>query len=187
MLFRSINRRRQKKKWTLFRFEQTTLDPLNTLDKIMCFPGTHIIKIFPEHLHFETLEKILKEFSPHILILRRNHLDRYVSLKKANASGVWHKSNSSDVHIEIKEAELMHYLNKYNAWYADIKKATVGLPVLDIEFKQLHDPNMVSKIQEFVSINGAGLDTLPKAPTTTKMDKSSKIQEDFLKIGRAHV
>ena len=182
-----INRRRQKKKWTLFRFEQTSLDPMKTLEKIMYFPGTHIIKIFPEHLHIETLEKILKEFKPHVVILRRNHLDRYVSLKKANSTGIWHKSDSSDVQIEIKEPELMHYLNKYNTWYADIKKLIIGLPVYDIEFGQLHDPNTTRKIQEFVSINNHGLDTLPKVPTTKKMDKSSKIQDDFLaSVGKKH-
>ena len=89
-----LNTRKQKRRWVHYRFEQTTLNPIKTLQKILLFPGTHTIKIFPEHLHLETLEKIISEFKPHIVFLRRNHLDRYVSLKKANASGKWHQDNS---------------------------------------------------------------------------------------------
>ncbi|MFM8446738.1 MAG: sulfotransferase domain-containing protein, partial [Candidatus Nanopelagicaceae bacterium] len=75
-----LNTRRQKRHWQHYRFEQTTLDPFNTIERMMAFPGTHIIKIFPEHLHLETLKSLIKENHPHILILRRNHLDRYISL-----------------------------------------------------------------------------------------------------------
>ena len=57
-----------------------------------------------------------------------------------------------------------------------------GCQILDIEFKQLHDTATTSKIQEFVSVEGVGLDSLPKTPTTTKMDKSSKIQDDYLAL-----
>jgi hypothetical protein len=53
---------------------------------------------------------------------------------------------------------------------------------MDIEFGQLHDPATTQSIQEFVAVNNHGLDSLPKAPTTTKMDKSSKIQDDYLAL-----
>ncbi len=175
-----LNTRRQKRNWTHYRFEQTTLDPFKTIEKIMAFPGTHTIKIFPEHLQLETLKKVISTFHPHILILRRNHLDRYVSLKKANASGKWHKVNSSDVQIEINDAELQNYVKNYINWYTEVKNASTGCQIMDIEFNQLQDPNITSQIQKFVSLNGAGLDSLPKVPTTTKMDKSSKIQDDYL-------
>jgi hypothetical protein len=182
-----VNTKAQKRKWTLFKFEKTSLDPIKVLEKMMAFPGTHIIKIFPEHLHFETLLNIIEQFDPSILILRRNHLDRYVSLKKANATGVWHKSDSSDVQIEIDERELVHYQNKYDDWYANIKKAIVSRKVMDIGFEKLHDQETINLIQQFVSFDGAGLDSLPKAPTTKKMDKSSKIQDEFLaSVGKKH-
>lgn len=175
-----LNTRRQRRNWTHYRFEQTSLDVFKTIEKILAFPGTHIIKIFPEHLHLNTLEKVLSTYKPHVIILRRNHLDRYVSLKKANATGVWHQANSSNVQIEIIESELDRYVNKYDDWYKKVKSAAAQSSILDIEFKQLHDANTTRKIQEFVSIDFLGLDSLPKAPTTTKMDKSSKLQEDFL-------
>ena len=179
-----LNTKRQKKHWMHYRFESTTLDPIKTIEKMLAFPGTHTLKIFPEHLKLETLQKVITTFQPHILILRRNHLDRYVSLKKANASGKWHKVNSSDVQIEINDAELQKYVRDYIDWYTQVKRtAQAGnCQILDIEFKQLHDTATTSKIQEFVSLDGVGLDSLPKAPTTTKMDKSSKIQDDYLAL-----
>ena len=175
-----LNTKRQKRNWTHYRFEQTSLNVFKTLDAISAFPGTHIIKIFPEHLHFETLEKVLKKYNPHVLILRRNHLDRYVSLKKANASGKWHKVNSSDVEIKINEDELNRYVSNYKDWYRKVKSAAIDCPIMDIGFAKLHDAATVSKIQEFVSVDKNKLDSLPKAPTTTKMDKSNKIQDEFL-------
>ena len=179
-----LNTRRQKRNWMHYRFEKTSLDPIKTVEKILAFPGTHTIKIFPEHLHFEVLENLVETHKPHVVILRRNHLDRYVSLKKANATGKWHEVNSSEVEIEIRDAELQSYITKYEAWYSDIKKLVSKnhCSHLDIDFKQLQDPAITRKIQEFVSVDGKGLDQLPQQPTTTKMDKSSKLQDDFLKL-----
>ena len=179
-----LNTRRQKKHWMHYRFESTTLDPLKTIDKMLAFPGTHTLKIFPEHLKIETLQKIITTFQPHILILRRNHLDRYISLKKANASGNWHAVDSSNTHIEIVEHELTKYISNYVDWYSTLKKLAVSnkCQIMDIDFVQLRDSETTTKIQEFVSIDGVGLDLLPKAPTTTKMDKSSKIQDDYLAL-----
>lgn len=179
-----LNTRRQKKHWMHYRFESTTLDPLKTIDKMLVFPGTHTLKIFPEHLKIETLQKIISTFQPHILILRRNHLDRYISLKKANVSGKWHAVDSSNTHIEIVEHELTKYIANYVDWYSTLKKSAVSnkCQIMDIDFAQLRDTETTTKIQEFVSIDGVGLDSLPKAPTTTKMDKSSKIQDDYLAL-----
>jgi hypothetical protein len=179
-----LNTKRQKREWTHFRFEKTTLDPIKTIEKMLAFPGTHIIKIFPEHLKLETLQKLIVSFNPHILILRRNHLDRYVSLIKANKSGLWHAVDSSNFQIEIDDLELNKYISKYEDWYSAVKKSASAnsCQIMDIEFKQLQDPNITTQVQKFVSLDGRGLDSLPKTPTTTKMDKSSKIQDDYLAV-----
>ena len=184
-----LNTRRQKRQWQHYRFEQTSLDVFNTLEKMLSFPGAHTIKIFPEHLYLESLEQVIAKFQPHILILRRNHLDRYVSLKKANASGKWHAVNSSDVQIEINESELNKYVSTYIDWYEKVKTTAIknNCQIMDIEFKQLHDADVTTQIQKFVSFDGTGIDQLPKAPTTTKMDKSSKIQDEYLaKVNKRH-
>ena len=183
-----LNTRRQKRNWVHYRFEKTTLNPVKTIEKILLFPGTHTIKIFPEHLHPETLKKIIQKFKPHVIFLRRNHLDRYVSLKKANASGKWHKVDSSDLEIEVNASELDKYINEYIKFYTDVKKVALSAncEILDLEFKELNDPHRVEEIQEFVAIYGnKGLDTLPKQPTTTKMDKTSISQDKFLtRVGK---
>ena len=184
-----LNTRRQRSKWQHHRFEQTSLNVFNTLEKMQAFPGAHIIKIFPEHLHLESLQNVIAKFQPHILILRRNHLDRYVSLKKANASGKWHAVNSSGVQIEISESELNKYVSNYKDWYEKVKTTAVknNCQIMDIEFKQLNDADVTTQIQRFVSVDGAGIDQLPKAPTTTKMDKNSKIQDEYLaKANKKH-
>jgi hypothetical protein len=175
-----INSRAQKRKWTLYRFEKTSLDVFKTIDATLTFTGTHIFKLFPEHLKFETLEEIIRKYQPRVIYLRRNHLDRYVSLKKANASGNWHKSNSTDVQIEINDDELMHYKNKYDDWYKKMKAVTSNCQVLDINFAELHNESTTRRIQEFILGNTEGLTALPKEPTTTKMDKSSKLQDEYL-------
>lgn len=179
-----LNTRRQRKHWMHYRFEQTTLNPLKTIEKILLFSGTHTLKIFPEHLKLETLKLIIEKFQPNILILRRNHLDRYVSLKKANASGKWHKVNSSDVEVEVNDDELQNYIKNYIDWYFQVKNCAIesNCQILDIEFDQLQDPEITTQIQEFVSITKDGLDSLPKVPTTTKMDKGSKVQDDYLAL-----
>lgn len=183
-----INTRRQKRHWVHYRFEKTTLNPIKTIEKILLFPGTHTIKIFPEHLHLETLEKIIQKFRPHIIFLRRNHLDRYVSLKKANASGKWHKVDSSSLEIEVNASELDKYIQDYKKFYNSVKTFALAskCEILDLEFKELNNQQKVEEVQKFVAIYGnKGLDTLPKQPTTTKMDKASISQDKFLaKVGK---
>lgn len=183
-----INTRRQKRHWVHYRFEKTTLNPIKTIEKILLFPGTHTIKIFPEHLHLKTLEKIIQKFQPHIIFLRRNHLDRYVSLKKANASGKWHKVDSSSLEIEVNASELDKYIQDYKKFYNSIKTFALAskCEILDLEFKELNNQQKVEEVQKFVAIYGnKGLDTLPKQPTTTKMDKASISQDKFLaKVGK---
>lgn len=183
-----LNTRRQKRKWIHFRFEKTSLDPVVTLHKMLNFTGTHIIKIFPEHLKVETLENLIKEFKPHIIFLRRNHLDRYVSLKKAYTSGKWHKVDSSSFDIEVNESELAKYIVNYDNFYRDVLSAAKsnGCQILDLDFRDLHDPEKILEIQSFVSLSGGSVvDTLPKHPTTTKMDKTSSSQEKFLnRVGK---
>ena len=178
-----LNTRKQKRKWIHYRFEKTSLNPEKTIENILKFPGTHTIKIFPEHLNQETLAKLISTFKPNIIFLRRNHLDRYVSLKKANASGKWHNVDSSDLVIDINDVELSKYMENYLIFYKDLKKLATasGCAILDLEFKDLHNPEKVAEIQKFVILNeNIGLENLPKHPTTTKMDKASISQDKFL-------
>ena len=186
----SRNLHKQRKAWQYFRFEKTSLDAHRTLAAIEKLPGVHVIKIFPQHLSDPLLQSLITEFKPHMIFLRRNHLDRFVSHKKANASGNWHTTSSSDLVIDLDPQEFQKFISNYTKFYLDYfhfaKKQ--GCSLLDVEFGDLHNPDMVRKIQKFAQFDDfADWDKLTLAPTTVKQDRSSKVQEDFLiKTGKTH-
>jgi len=154
----SLNLRKQRKAWKYFKFETTSLDAHRTMAAIQSLSGIHIIKIFPQHLSDPVLQSIIAEFKPHIIFLRRNHLDRFVSHKKANASGKWHTASTSDLVIDLDPREFETFIANYTR-----------------------------QIQKFAQFDDfTDWDKLTLAPTTVKQDRSSKVQEDFLvKTGKS--
>lgn len=185
----SLNLSQQRKSWKYMKFEKTSLDAHRTLRAIKNIPGVHIIKIFPQHLSDPLLQSIIAEFKPHIIFLRRNHLDRFVSHKKANASGNWHTTSSSDLVINLDPLEFEKFISNYTKFYTDyfhFAKAQ-NCPVLDVDFADLHNPEKVREIQKFAQFDGfSDWEKLTLAPTTVKQDRSSKVQEDFLaKTGKS--
>lgn len=186
----SRNLRQQRKAWKYLKFETTSLDAHRTLSAIENLPGVHIIKIFPQHLSDPLLQSLIAEFKPHIIFLRRNHLDRFVSHKKANASGNWHTTGSSDLVIDLDPRELDKFILNFEKFYTDYihfaKKQ--GCPILDIDFADLQNPEKVRQIQKFAQFDDfTDWDELTLAPTTVKQDRSSNVQDEFLKsIGKTH-
>jgi hypothetical protein len=184
----SLNLRKQRKSWKYYKFETTSLDAHRTMAAIQSLPGIHIIKIFPQHLSDPILQSIIAEFKPHIIFLRRNHLDRFVSHKKANASGKWHTTSTSDLVINLDRREFETFITNYTKFYTDYlhfaKKQ--DCPILDVDFVDLQNPEKVREIQKFAQFDDfSDWDQLTLAPTTVKQDKSSKVQEDFLlQIGK---
>jgi hypothetical protein len=186
----SINLRQQRKSWKYYKFETTSLDAHRTLSAIKNLPGIHIIKIFPQHLSDPLLQSVIAEFKPHIIFLRRNHLDRFVSHKKANASGKWHTAGTSDLVIDLDLGEFETFISNYTKFYTDyyhFAKAQ-GCAILDVNFADLHNPEKVREIQKFAQFEDfKDWDKLTLAPTTVKQDRSSKVQEDFLeKTGKSY-
>jgi hypothetical protein len=185
-----INFRGQRRKWKYLRFEKTSLDAFRTLGSISKLPGIHVIKIFPQHFTDPLLQSLIAEFKPHIIFLRRNHLDRFVSHKKANATGNWHTSSTSDVEIDLNPKEFDRFIKNYSQFYEDTlwcAKAS-GCAILDLDFKDLHNPEKVRLMQQFAQFDGfSDWDKLVLAPTTRKQDSSNKVQEQFLaKTGKTY-
>ena len=112
-----LNLKKQRSHWKYMRFGETTLNPRKTIKAMSKIPGTHIIKIFPQHLTNKELDQLLYEFKPDVIMWRRNHLDRYVSHRKANATGIWHKTPTSDVEIEIDQNQLDAFISDYTDFY----------------------------------------------------------------------
>jgi hypothetical protein len=178
-----INFRGQRKKWQYLRFEKTSLDASRTLRSISKLPGVHVIKIFPQHFSDPLLQSLIAEFKPHIIFLRRNHLDRFVSHKKANATGNWHTSSTSDVEIELNPTEFDRFIKNYSKFYEDTLRfaKAQGCKILDLDFKDLHNPEKVRQMQQFAQFDGfSDWEKLVLAPTTRKQDSSNKVQEEFL-------
>ena len=186
----SLNLKAQRKSWKYLKFETTSLDAHRTMSAIQSLPGIHIIKIFPQHLTDPVLQSIISEFKPHIIFLRRNHLDRFVSHKKANASGKWHTASTSDLVIDLDPQEFDKFIANYTKFYNDYYHfaRSHGCSILDVNFADLHNPEKVREIQKFAQFDGfSDWDKLTLAPTTVKQDRSSTVQDDFLaKIGKDH-
>lgn len=186
----SLNLAQQRKSWMYYKFETTSLDAHRTIKAIKKLPGIHIIKVFPQHLSDPLLQSIIEEFKPHIIFLRRNHLDRFVSHKKANASGKWHTASTSDLVIDLDVQEFETFIANYTKFYTDYYQfaKAQGCEILDVDFADLHNPEKVREIQAFAQFEDfKDWDKLTLAPTTVKQDRSSKVQEDFLeKTGKSY-
>jgi hypothetical protein len=185
-----FNSQGQRLRWQYLRFEKTTLDAARTLRAISKLPGVHVIKIFPQHLTDPVLQSVISEFKPHMIFLRRNHLDRFVSHKKANATGNWHTSSTSEVEIELDPAEFDRFLENYSKFYKDYLHFAnnQGCAILDLDFVDLQNPEKVRQMQKFAQFDGFNdWGKLVLSPTTRKQDSSSKVQEEFLaKGGKTH-
>ena len=185
-----INFRGQRRKWKYLRFEKTSLNAQKTLRSITKLPGVHVIKIFPQHFTDPLLQSLIAEFKPHIIFLRRNHLDRFVSHKKANATGNWHTSSTSDVEIDLNPTEFDRFIKNYSQFYEDTLRCAKasGCAILDLDFKDLHNPEKVRQMQQFAQFDGfSDWDKLVVAPTTRKQDSSNTVQEQFLaKTGKTY-
>lgn len=178
-----VNFYEQKKAWKYYRFEAAKLNPMRVISNTLEVPGIHIFKIFPYHLHDETLAKIIAKYKPHIIFIRRNHLDRYVSHMKAHESGVWHGKDSSDLSIEVDEKKLQGYMKFYKKFYAkNFKVAKVaGCEILDLDYANLFEPEVTRSIIRFIDWEDSVYsDSIELTPRTLKQDAKQESQLQYL-------
>ncbi|HUW78923.1 MAG TPA: sulfotransferase domain-containing protein [Candidatus Nanopelagicaceae bacterium] len=180
-----FNSRRQRKSWRNYRFETSSLDPQKAIRSMLKIPGIHIVKIFPTHLHDATLQKLILEFKPQIIFLRRNHLDRLVSHRKANLSGNWHTVTSDHLTVDISVRELDQYIGRFTEFYRNYLEFSTksGCEVLDLDFERMLDESQILKIYKFAT--WAGFDDysrLISSPKTVKQDSSDVSQQRFLAL-----
>lgn len=185
-----LNFKTQRQKWRTYRFEASTLKAAKTVRAIKKIHGIHIIKIFPTHLSDPVLESIIAEHKPHIIFLRRNHLDRFVSHKKANKTGKWHTASTEDVEIDIDETELSRFIDEYEKFYRRyfLFAKAHGCAVLDIDYETLQDSKVIESIQHFSAWEGfTDFNKLAKIPTTAKQDSSRTVQDKYLSSSRKKI
>lgn len=173
----------QKKAWKYYRFEAARLNPTRVIRSTLKTPGIHIFKIFPYHLHDETLAKIITDFKPQIVFIRRNHLDRYVSHMKAHASGVWHGKDSSDVVIDVNEKKLQGYMKVNGRFYAENLQIALaaGCEVLDVDYERLFEPEVMRSVIRFIDWDDSIYpDSIALTPRTLKQDAKQESQIRYL-------
>jgi LPS sulfotransferase NodH len=179
-----LNFHKQKKSWKYYRFEETSLNPVKTIDSLMQVPGIHILKVFPNHLYDESLQKVIAKFKPHIVFLRRNHLDRMVSHRKANKSGTWHGVSTDDQTVDIDPADLNEHIEKFTKFYSDFKKfaSSQGCQILDINYENMFEPKVTKSVLEFMDWDGSkDIESLNIAPKTLKQDTKHLSQDNYIK------
>ncbi len=178
-----LNFKTQRQKWLKYRFESSTLSATKTMRAMKKIHGIHIIKVFPTHLSDPVLESIIAEHKPHIIFLRRNHLDRFVSHKKANKTGKWHTASTEGVEIDIDETELSKFIDEYEKFYNRYVHfaKTHECAVLDVDYDMLQDTKTIEAIQHFSAWEGfTDFNKLAKIPTTAKQDSSRIVQDKYL-------
>jgi LPS sulfotransferase NodH len=172
----------QKRKWRYYQFEHLKLNPDKALSALAKVPGTHVFKIFPFHIYDQSLEAAIKKYKPDILFLRRNHLDRLVSHKKAMATGVWHGVSTASVEVEIDEKQLNKYMADYQNFYQKMKLCadSISAKVLDVEYETLFNPGNIEMVMEFILADPKKVANLNVKPRTLKQDASDASQQTFL-------
>jgi len=173
----------EKRKWCHpHRFEKLKLDPTKALASLMKIPGTHVIKIFPTHLYNQTLEQLIKKFKPEIVFIRRNHLDRLISHKKAQATGVWHGVETDLLEVQIDEKELNECVQGHEQFYREVVQIArkASSEFLDVEYENLFSPNEMEKVLSFILKKPENVSKMSYKPRTIKQDSTRASQQTFL-------
>jgi hypothetical protein len=173
----------QKKSWKPYLFERLNLSPDKVLSSLVNVPGIHVFKIFPTHLYDQTLESIIEKFKPNILFLRRNHLDRLVSHKKAISIGIWHGVRTDSIEIGIEKKELIDFITGYENFYRKMKYFAVSnsLKIMDVEYENLFETPQISKVLNFILDDSEKVKKLNIKPSILKQDSTGASQQAFLR------
>lgn len=125
-----------------FAFEDNGVDVARVFHCMTKTPGIHVVKIFPRHIRWSTLEKVLEDYRPYVIFIRRNHYERFVSLQRAKTSGKWARQEYGDQQVEISVNELDEFQKTTEEWYARAKAATcrIGLEFDDLSYRDLLNP-----------------------------------------------
>lgn len=173
----------KKKEGTIpYKFEMSGLDPEKVLRSLQKSPGIHIFKIMSYHFPPERLEKLIEEFRPKVLFLRRNHLDRYISTKKAQATGKWHGFNTDDDVIEVDEKSFAHAVETCTTFYGSIRGSCLSSNVdwLDLDYSEVFAQSSLQEILKFTGTQFSQND-LNALITTKRQDSKHLSREAFLR------
>ena len=163
-----------------FALEEVGIDCNRVFRAMSDTAGVHVVKIFPRHVTWDTLEKVLEEIRPHVIFIRRNHRERALSLERAKASGKWARQAYGEQEVEITESNLKDFQSTTENWYRNAKMTAcrLGLSIDDVDYRDLLNPaelrELVSHITEIPSTQ---LSDDELRPSTTKQGKDEPVTD----------
>jgi len=115
-------------------------------------------KLFLNHSNV-VLKHVIENDAYRLIVLeRQNFLASYSSMLIGQATGIWH-SRDGEVEttppITFDPAAFENYRRSIESSYATLRQRVVGRPnVFDIEYRQLSNPPVVSRLVEFLGAEG---------------------------------
>lgn len=167
----------QRRQWRLMSFEDFGLSSTRVLRIMSQQPGINVVKVFPRHVADSQLETLLREFAPHVVFLRRNHLDRFTSIERAKQTGTWQNAQYGGLDISIDQSELQRVANEAQAWYREQKALclSLGLQVSDVAYEELLDEK---NLRNLLTTLADGQIAIPDSqPLSSSLSKQGGLQD----------
>ncbi len=151
----------QRRQWTMRTFEDLGMSSERILQIMSAHPGVNVVKVFPRHLSDEKIAELLQTFKPHVLFLRRNHHDRFISIERAKQTGEWQNAQYANVDITIDEVQFESFRSGAEAWYRTQKELclSLGLSVTDVSYEELQDATTLRGLIEKLAIGSMEIDS----------------------------
>jgi LPS sulfotransferase NodH len=167
----------QRREWRLTSFEDFGLSSTRVLQIMGQQAGINVVKVFPRHVSDSQFETLLREFAPHIVFLRRNHLDRFTSIERAKRTGTWQNAQYREVDIAIDEVELQRVAGEAQAWYREQKALclSLGLTVTDVAYEDLLDDKNLRTLLE--TLADGQLSIPANQPLSSSLSKQGGLQD----------
>ncbi len=167
----------QRRQWRLLSFEDFGLSSTRVLQIMGQQAGVNVVKVFPRHVADSQLEALLRTFSPHVVFLRRNHLDRFTSIERAKQTGTWQNAQYGGVDVAIDQSELQRVSSEAQAWYREQKALclSLGLTVTDVAYEDLLDDKNLRTLLE--TLADGHITISDSQPLSSSLSKQGELQD----------
>lgn len=158
-------------------------DPLALLDRIKAAPGLNGFRYFPDH-DPRVLEPVLDDRSCAKILLGRNPLESYISLKIARRTGQWMLTNEKrrkEAQVPFDAAEFADHLEDLRSFRQAVLHGSQarGQTAFILDYDDLADSAVLNGLVAFLGLSGDILpsaDIIPQNPAALR-DKVTNPEE----------